>query len=63
MQEELKSLQGNETRELVPLPSKRKLAQCKWVYKTNMNVDGSDMNFISRLVSKGFSQFHGVYYT
>ena len=36
MQKEFKSLQDNETWELVPLPSKRKLVQCKWVYRTNM---------------------------
>ena len=36
MQEEFKSLQHNETWELLPLPSKKKLMQCKWVYRTNM---------------------------
>ena len=44
MQEYFKSLRDNEIRELVPLLSKRKLVQCKWVYRTNMDVDGSDIN-------------------
>ena len=43
MQEEFKSLQGNETWKLVPLPSNRKLVQCQWVYRTKMVVDGSDI--------------------
>ena len=63
MQEEFKSLQDNGTWELVPLPSKRKLVQCKWVYRNKMDVDGYDVNYNSRLVSKGFSQVHGVEYT
>ena len=40
MQEEIKSLQDNETWELVPLPSKRKLLQYKWVHRTKVVVDG-----------------------
>ena len=28
-----------------------------------MDVDGSDVNYKARSVSKGFSQFHGVDYT
>ena len=63
MQEELKSLQDNETWELVPLPSKRKLVQCKWVYRTNMDVDGSYVNYNFIFFSKFFSQVHGVNYT
>ena len=32
MEDELQSLQENNTWELVPLPPKRKVVQCKWVY-------------------------------
>ena len=60
---EFKSLQDNETWELVPLPSKRKLVQCKWVYRTNMVADGYDVTYKAILVSKCFSQVHGVDYT
>ena len=62
MQEEFKSLQDNETWELVPLPSKRKLVQCKLVYRTKVVFDGSDTNYNSILVSKLFSQVQGVEY-
>ena len=34
MEDELQSLQENNTWELVPLPPKRKLVQCKWVFWT-----------------------------
>ena len=63
MQEELKSLQDNETWELVPLLSKRKLVQCKWVYRNKMGIDGTYVTYKDRLVSKGFSQVHGLDYT
>ena len=63
MQEDFNSLQENETWELVPLPSKRKLVQCKWVYMTKVDVDGSDIKYKARLVAKGFSQVQGVEYT
>ena len=55
MQEEFKSLQDNETWELVPFPSKRKLVQCKWVYRSKVAADGFDINYNSILVDKGFS--------
>ena len=63
MKENFKSLQDNETWEFVPLPSKRKLVQCKWVYRNTMVYYGSDIKYKDSLVSKGFSQFQGVYYT
>ena len=37
--------------------------QCKWVYRTKVSADGSDINYNSILVSKGFSQVQGVDYT
>ena len=63
MQEEFKSLQDNETLELVPLPSKRKLVQCKWIYRTRFVVEGSEINYMAMLVSKGLYQVQGVEYT
>ena len=63
MQEEFKSLKDNETSKLVPLPSKRKLVQCKWVYRTKVDFNGSDSKCKASLISKFFSQFQGVDYT
>ena len=56
MQKEFKSLQDNETWEFVPLPSKRKLVQCKWVHRTKMDSNGSYMNYKSIFVSKVFAR-------
>ena len=63
MQEEFNSLQENETWELVPLPSKRKLVQWKWVYWKKLAVDGYDINYKDRMFSKGFYQVQGMDYT
>ena len=62
MQEEFKSLKDNETSKLVSLPSKRKLVQCKWVYRTKVAFDGSDIKYKSRFISKFFSQVQAVDY-
>ena len=62
MKEEFSSLQKSNTWELVDLPLGRKLVQCKWVYKTKFFADGSPMKYNTRLVSKGYSQVHGIYY-
>ena len=62
MQEEFKSLQDNETWELVPLPSKRKIVQCKWVYRNKLAADGSYIKYMDISVAKFFSQFQGVDY-
>ena len=43
MEEEFHYLEENETWELVPLPPKRKLVQCKWILQTKLDADGSDM--------------------
>ena len=47
---------------MVDLPPKRKLAQCKWVFKTKFSADGSPLKYKSILVAKGYSQVHGIDY-
>jgi hypothetical protein len=54
MQEEYNSLLENQTWDLVPLPSGRKLVRCRWVYKTKSAMDGKINRYKARLVAKGF---------
>ena len=63
MEEEFHSLQENETWELVPLPPKRKLVQCKCIFGTKIDADASYVKYKAILVAKGYSQFQGVDYT
>jgi hypothetical protein len=62
MQEEYNSLLENQTWDLVPLPSRRKLVRCRWVYRTKSTADGQISRYKSRLVIKGFQQVHGIDY-
>ena len=48
---------------MVPLPPKTKLVQCKWIFRTKLAADGSYIKYKAILVSKGYSQFHNVYFT
>eukprot|EP00253_Pinus_taeda_P026530 PITA_26530 len=62
MEEEYNSLHKNQTWDLVPLPSGRKLFRCKWVYRTKSAADGQITKWRARLVAKGFQQVHGIDY-
>ena len=54
--------QKNNIWELVDLPPGRKLVQCMWVFKTKFVSDGSTLKYKEILVSKGYSQVHGIEY-
>ena len=62
MQDEYNSLLENQTWDLVPLPSDRKLVRCRWVYRTKKAADGHINRYKARLVAKGFQQVHGLDY-
>ena len=62
MKEEVNSLQKNNTWEPVDLPPGRKLVQCRWVFKTKFDADGSPLKYKKILVAKGYSQVHGIDY-
>eukprot|EP00253_Pinus_taeda_P025994 PITA_25994 len=62
MDEEYNSLIENQTWDLVPLPSNRKLVRCKWLYWTKKSSNGQVSRYKARLVAKGFQQVHGVDY-
>jgi hypothetical protein len=54
MYEEYNYLLENQTWDLVPLFSRRKLARCRWVYRTKTTTDGQLSRYKARLVVKGF---------
>lgn len=62
MEEELSSLEANETWELVDLPPDKNLVGCKWVYKVKIDASGKIKKYKARLVAQGFSQKYGEDY-
>ena len=52
MKEEIKSIEKNETWELMDLPKEKKAIGLKWVFKTKFNADGSIQKHKARLVAK-----------
>jgi hypothetical protein len=54
MQVEYNSLLENQTWDLVPLPSGRKLVRCRWVYMNKSVTDVKISKYKARLVAKGF---------
>jgi hypothetical protein len=63
MEEEIKSIERNNTWQLVSLPHNKKSIAVKWVYKVKHNSDGSIAKHKARLVTKGFLQKEGIDYT
>lgn len=56
MQEEFSALVKNKTWQLVPYLGKENVVDCKWVFKSKFNADGSLKAQKARLVAKGFQQ-------
>ncbi|RVW71265.1 Retrovirus-related Pol polyprotein from transposon RE1 [Vitis vinifera] len=63
MNEEMKSLQKNETWELVECPPGKKPVGCRWIYTVKYKADGSIERFKAKLVAKGYTQTYGIDYT
>ncbi|RVW42190.1 Retrovirus-related Pol polyprotein from transposon RE1 [Vitis vinifera] len=63
MNEEMKSLQKNETWELVECPPGKKPVECRWIYTVKYKADDSIERFKARLVAKGYTQTYGIDYT
>ena len=61
MEDELGSLDKNQTWSLVKLPAGKKALQNKWVFRVKDEADGSK-RYKARLVVKGFQQKEGVDY-
>ena len=60
MKEQYHFIMENNTWDLVPLSKGRKIARCKWVYRTKYAYDGSVERLREILVSIGFSQVDGI---
>ncbi|CAL5395058.1 unnamed protein product [Camellia sinensis] len=60
MQEEMQSLQKNQTYDLIKLPQDRKPLQNKWVFKLKKDGSGKLVKYKARLVVKGFRQKKGI---
>ncbi|CAL8991481.1 unnamed protein product [Prunus brigantina] len=63
MDEEIKSIEKNNTWELTELPQGHKTIGVKWVFKTKLNEKGEIYKHKARLVVKGYKQEYGVDYT
>ena len=60
MEDEMRSLEQNETWTLTKLPAGRQPIQNSWVFKLKLDGDGAVRRFKARLVAKGFTQRPGV---
>jgi len=60
MKVELLMIEKNETWSLVNRPFDKKIIGVKWVFKIELNVDGSINKYKARLVVKGYAQQYGI---
>ncbi|GAU12969.1 hypothetical protein TSUD_191600 [Trifolium subterraneum] len=60
MEEEIRSIERNNTWELVSLPAGKKLIAVKYVYKVKHKPDGTIAKYKARLVAKEFLQKPGI---
>ena len=63
MNEELISIEKNQTWKLVDFPKENKTVGLKWVFKIKYNEDGSIQKHKARIVAKGYLQQPGVDFT
>lgn len=61
MEEEIKSLEANETYSLTTLPPGKSAVGGKWVFALKQDLDGSE-KYKARYVAKGYSQKQGTDY-
>ncbi|PWA98023.1 hypothetical protein CTI12_AA024020 [Artemisia annua] len=62
MDEEIKSIEKNDTWELTTLPKGQKAIGVKWVYKAKKNAKGEVEKYKARFVAKGYKQKHVIDY-
>lgn len=61
--EEMKSLQKNNTWDITDLPPGKKPVGCRWIYTVKYKVDGTIERYKVRLVAKGYTQTYVIDYT
>jgi len=62
MDEEIMSIERNNSWELTKLPEGQKSVGVKWIYKTKLKKDGRVDKYKARLVAKGYKQEFGIDY-
>lgn len=62
LNDEMDSIMGNNTWELVDLPPGWKPIKCRFIFRRKRRVDGSIEKYKVRLVAKGFTQKQGIDY-
>jgi hypothetical protein len=62
MDEEITSIENNDTWKLVPRPSGKKPIGFKWIYKERNNTKKEVERYNVKLVIKGYSQKHEIDY-
>ena len=62
MEEEMRSLQKNDTWTLAHLPKGKKAIGCKWVYAKKEGSSIGNIRFKARLVTNEYAQFEGIDY-
>lgn len=62
MEEELKSIEDNNTWSVVDLPKGRTAIGCRWVYKLKQSENEEPPRYKARLVAQGFTQKFGIDY-
>ena len=62
MEEEIQSIERNNTWECTTIPKDNQAIGVKWVYKMKKNVHGKLERYKVRRVAKGYKQRHGIDY-
>jgi len=57
MLDEISGLHNSGTWKLVPLPSRKSVVGCKWVFTIKVGPDGTIDRLKARFVAKGYTQF------
>lgn len=60
MNEEIKTLETNQTWSLVPLPPDKHCIGCRWIYKVKDKPDGTVDRYKARLIAKAYTQQAGI---